>query len=274
MKLIKYFTLIFFFFVFNISYSQLLLGPRSLSLAGNGVTLKDAYSVFTNASLISELDNVQIATSYSIPYLINEFQQQGIVCVVPLKKGGFSIGGQFTGKELFRQQKISLGYGLNLNEKLSIGIGLNHQQLRVLNYDVNNIISVDVGFFANVNEKITIAGSILSFGGNHTNLNQERFPSSMQIGLRYAFQKQVQTYFSVDKSTISNVNYRIGLEYEAYKNFWFRTGGVLNSKIVAFGFGYELPLLLRIDVGSQWQQSLGWTPNIGLLYRFSAKKQE
>jgi len=272
MKFNKVATLIAFLYIFKIGFSQHVIGPRSLSLAGNGTTLKDAYSVFTNAGLISELDNIQIATSYSIPYLINEFQQQGIVCVVPLKKGGVSIGGQFTGKELFRQQKISLGYGLNLNEKLSIGIGLNHQQLRVQNYDVNNMISVDVGFFANVNEKISIAGSVLSFGGNNTNKNQERFPSSMQIGIRYAFQKQVQTYFSVDKSTISNVNYRIGLEYEAYKNFWFRTGGVLNSKIVAFGFGYELPLRLRIDVGSQWQQSLGWTPNIGLLYRFSAKK--
>jgi hypothetical protein len=272
MKFNKVASLIAFLYLFKMGFSQHVIGPRSLSLAGNGVTLKDAYSVFTNAGLISEIKEIQVATSYSIPYLINEFQQQSIVGVLPLKKGGISFGGQFTGKELFKQQKISVGYGLKLNEKLSIGIGLNHQQLRVQNYEVNNIISVDAGFFANVNEKISIAASILSFGGNHTNINLERFPSSMQIGIRYAFQKQVQTYFSLDKSTISNVNYRIGLEYEAYKNLWFRTGGIINSKTVAFGFGYELPLRLRIDVGSQWQQSLGWTPNIGLLYRFSAKK--
>jgi hypothetical protein len=272
MKFNKVAALIAFLYIFKMGFSQHVIGPRSLSLAGNGVTLKDAYSVFTNAGLISEIKEIQVATSYSIPYLINEFQQQSIIGVLPLKKGGISLGGQFTGKELFRQQKISIGYGLKMNEKLSIGIGLNHQQLRVQNYEVNNIISVDAGFFANVNEKISIAASILSFGGNQSNINQERFPTYMQLGVRYSFQKQFQTYLSIDKSSVSNVNYRIGIEYEAYKNFYFRTGGIVNSKTLSFGVGYELPMRLRFDFGSQWQQTLGWTPHIGFLYRFTAKK--
>ncbi len=272
MKFNKVAALIAFLYVSKIGFSQHVIGPRSLSLAGNGTTLKDVYSVFTNAGLISELDNVQIATSYSIPYLINEFQQQGIVCVVPLKKGGVSIGGQFTGKELFRQQKVCLGYGLKLNDKLSIGIGLNHQQLRIKNYGSYNVVTSDIGMFAKINEKISLGVSILSLGGNHSNINQERFPTTMQLGINYTFQKKLQTYFSIDKSSNTNVNYRIGLEYEAYKNLWFRTGSVLNSRTLTFGFGYELPLKLRVDVGSQWQQTLGWTPHVGFLYRFSSKK--
>ncbi len=272
MKFNRIAFLIAFLYIFNFCFSQEVVGPRSLSIAGNGVTLVDAYSVFTNAGLISEIKEIQVATSYSIPYLINEFQQQSIVGVLPLKKGGISFGGQFTGKELFKQQKISLGYGLKLNEKLSIGIGLNHQQLRIQNYGVNNVFTADIGFLAYVNEKLSLAASILSVGGNHSSINQERFPTYMQLGVRYSFQKHVQTYLSIDKSSVSNVNYRVGIEYEAYKNFYFRSGGIVNSKTLSFGVGYELPMRLRFDFGSQWQQTLGWTPHIGFLYRFTAKK--
>jgi len=77
---------------------------------------------------------------------------------------------------------------------------------------------------------------------------------------------------SDNKSSVINVNYRVGIEYEAYKNFYFRTGGIVNSKSLSFGVGYELPMRLRFDFGSQWQQTLGWTPHIGFLYRFTAKK--
>jgi len=261
-----------FLYIVKIGFSQHVIGPKALSLAGNGVCLKDAYSVSNNVGLISEINEVQLVTSYTIPYLINEFQQQGLVGVIPLKKGGISLGGQFTGKDLLRQQKVSLGYGLKLNEKLSIGIGLNHQQLRIQNYGSYNVITSDIGMFAKINEKVSLGVSVLSFGGNHSNINQERFPTTMQLGVSYSFQKQLQTYFTIDKSSISNVNYRIGLEYEAYKNLWFRTGSVLNSRTLTFGFGYELPLKLRVDIGSQWQQTLGWTPHIGFLYRFSSKK--
>ncbi len=272
MNFSKVATFIAFFIIVSTSYSQNVLGPRALSLGGNSTTLKDAYSVTNNVGLISEINEIQIATSFSIPYLINEFQQQGLIGILPLKKGGISFGGQFSGKDLFRQQKVSLGYGLKLNDKLSIGIGLNHQQLRIQNYGSNSVITSDIGMFVKMNERVSFGFSILSFGGNHSMLNQERFPTTMQLGISYSFQKQLQTYFTIDKSSISNVNYRIGLEYEAYKNLWFRTGGVLNSRTLAFGFGYELPLKLRVDVGSQWQQTLGWTPHVGFLYRFSANK--
>jgi hypothetical protein len=272
MNFSKVAVLFAFLYIVTVGFSQNVIGPRALSLGGNSTILQDAYSVTNNMGLISEINEIQIATSYSVPYLISEFQQQGLVGVVPLKKGGISLGGQFTGKDLFRQQKISLGYGLKLNDKLSIGIGLNHQQLRIQNYGTYNVITSDIGMFAKINEKVSLGVSVLSFGGNHSNINQERFPTTMQLGISYSFQKQLQTYFTIDKSSISNVNYRIGLEYEAFKNLWFRTGSVLNSKTLAFGIGYELPLKLRVDVGSQWQQTLGWTPHVGFLYRFSTKK--
>ena len=268
--MLRFFIFFTFYYGFYNCFSQSVFNVRVLSNGGNGATIIEPNN--SNLGVISQVQNTSVSTTYNTPFLLKELQQQGIVCVVPMKKGGVSIGGQFTGKELFTQQKVSLGYGLNLNEKLSIGIGLNHQQLRIQNYGSYNVITSDVGMFAKINEKVSLGVSVLSLGGNHSNINQERFPTTMQLGVSYSFHKQLQTYFSIDKSSISNVNCRIGLEYEAYKNLWFRTGGVLNFRTLAFGFGYELPFRLRIDVGSQWQQSLGWTPNIGLFYRFSAKK--
>ena len=268
--MLRFFIFITFYCGFNNCFSQTVFNARVLSNGGNGVALIEPNN--SNLGIISLVENINLSIFYNIPYLINEFQQQGLVGVIPLKKGGISLGGQFTGKDLLRQQKVSLGYGLKLNDKLSIGIGLNHQQLRIQNYGSYNVITSDIGMFAKINEKVSLGVSVLSFGGNHSNINQERFPTTMQLGVSYSFQKQLQTYFTIDKSSISNVNYRIGLEYEAYKNLWFRTGSVLNSRTLTFGFGYELPLKLRVDVGSQWQQTLGWTPHVGFLYRFSSKK--
>lgn len=272
MRLNQYTFLISFFFVYVATHAQLFPGARSLSLAGNAVTLNDVYTVHSNPGIISQIKEIQIGSSYSVPYLISEFQQQSIASYLPIQKGGLIIRGVFTGKELFRQQKIGLGYGFSLNEKLSIGVGLNYQELRIQNYKTNNKITTDIGFLAKINDKLTLGASILSIGGDQSKENIERFPSTMQIGIKYRIQKQFDTYFSIDKTSSNLVLYRIGFEYEAYKNLWFRTGSVLNAKVLAFGLGYELPMRLRIDVGTQWNQPLGWTPHIGLLYRFTSKK--
>jgi hypothetical protein len=252
--------------------TQNLVSSRALALGGNSVLLNDAFSILSNQANCAEIKQVQVATSYSIPYLVNEFQQQAIVGVIPIKKGGLSFTGQFTGKEIYRLQKLSLGYGLTLNEKLSLGIGLSHQQLRIQNYGVNSVITFDLGFTAKLNEKISLAATIQSIGGNHSTLNQERFPSLMQMGAKYNFSALLQTYFTIEKASNLKASYHLGIEYEAFKNGWFRTGAILNEKTLAFGFGYDLPMKLRLDVGSQWKQTLGWTPSIGLIYRMKEIK--
>ena len=272
MKLNQLTFLILFLMVCISPYAQFFSGARSLSLAGNSVTLNDVYTVHSNPGIISQIKEIQIGSSYSKPYLISEFQQQSIANFIPIQKGGIIIRGVFSGKELFRQQKIGLGYGFSLNEKLSIGIGLNHQELRVQHYKSSNKLTADIGFLAKINDKLTLGASILSVGGNQSKENLERFPSIMQIGIKYAIHNQFDTYISIDKTALNSVCYRIGFEYEAYKNLWFRTGCVLNAKVLAFGIGYELPMRLRIDLGTQWNQILGWTPHIGLLYRFTTKK--
>ena len=268
-RITLFFTYIFISFL---GYSQQVIGSRAMALGGNGILLNDAWSVLSNVGNTPLINEIQVATSYSVPYLVSEFQQQAFVGVVPLKKGGISFSGQFSGKDLFRQQKIACGYGMKLSDKFTIGVGLNYQQLRVQNYGVNSMLTVDLGLVGIINEKLSVAASLLSVGGNNSIENQERFPSIFQIGARYQIQKQLQMYFTLDKSSNSKVNYRIGLEYEAFKNGWFRTGAILNAKTIAFGFGYELPVKLRLDIGSQWQQTLGWTPTIGLIYRFTEKK--
>ena len=63
----------------------------------------------------------------------------------------------------------------------------------------------------------------------------------------------------------------MGIEYSPLETLYVRLGFRTNPTEFSFGVGLKLKSNLNIDIGSHWHQVLGFSPGLGLSYRFTKR---
>lgn len=244
-------------------------GARSMSLANSSVTLTDFWSFHHNPGATAQVEHTSAGMSYENRYLLKEIQSQAFVFAQPLKVGVISAGAQMYGYRLYKTTRIGLGYSMKLTEKFSAGVQLNYQGLRIENYGSKSTVTAEAGLLAKINSKVTLGFSILNIGrAKLAAFQNERFATLMRLGISYQVSKKAVVLLEADKAIQSRLSIKGGLEYEMLDHFFVRAGGASNPVEVTFGFGYLFKSKLKIDLGSAWQQHLGWSPHVGLSYEF------
>ena len=256
------------------SHAQQSVGARNIAIGTASVSLGDEWSYFSNPAATIEVKKHKVATSYTNQYLIQELQQQGAVICLPLKKGVFSFGAQIAGQTLAKTSKVGIGYALKLTEGLALGINLNFHQFRIQNYGAKSSIVADAGIYYRINQKVTWGCGLLGVSNHKTNTNQEVFPIALRTGINIQPASWLTCLVEVEHNTALNFRLKGGVEYNPIQNFKLRLGSIINEQTIAFGFGYVFKKQVYFDLGTIWQQVLGWSPNIGLAYQFNKPSNE
>lgn len=249
------------------------VGARSMSLANSTVAVADVWSFHHNPAGLAFVDQTSAGLSYENRFLLKELQTQGAVVAHPLKVGVISLGAQLYGYRVYRTTRIGLGYSMKLSERFSVGVQLNYQGLRIENYDSKSTVTAEFGFLAKVNEKIAIGFSLMNMGRSRlSDFQDDRFSTFMRLGLQYHISEKVSVFMEAEKEVESKLRWKGGLEYQLIDDFFIRVGGASNPMEITFGIGYQFINALKIDLGSAWQQHLGWSPHFGLTYIFKKQK--
>jgi hypothetical protein len=251
------------------------VGARSMSMANSTVAVSDVWSFHHNPGALGTLKQASAGLSYENRYLLKELQTQALVVAIPLKVGVLSAGAQTYGYKVYRTTRIGFGYSMKLGEKLSAGVQLNYQGLRIENYGSKNSVTAEAGILAKINKKIALGFSILNFGRTKlSEFQDDRFSTIMRLGINYQLSDKVTILAEAEKEIETPLRAKAGLEYELLERLYMRVGAASNPMELTFGFGYWFKNNFKLDLGSAWQQHLGWSPHIGLTYDFKSKINE
>jgi len=262
------FVLLFLFHV-QIIHAQgyLPMGARSNSLANASVTLPDAWAFHNNPGALGEVKTMSIGLSYENRFLLKQLQTQGVVYAQPLKVGVISVGAQFYGYNQFRTQRIGAGYSMKLAKFLFAGVQLNYQGVTLNeNYGSHHSISAEAGVQALISEKWRIGVSVYNIGrAKLSAFENDRYTTVMRLGTSYTISDKVIIMAEAMKHVDHKIDFKGAVEYQAFKNFFLRVGAASAPVEFTFGFGYKWKVL-QVDVGTGYNQQLGWSPNFSLTY--------
>lgn len=244
-------------------------GARSSALANSSVTLVDLFAYHHNPGALGQLESGGAAVHYETRFLLRELQTQSFVLAQPLKTGVMSLGGQFYGYETFRTNRIGLGYSLLLADNFSAGVQVNYMSLRLdPQYGVKHTVSGEFGMLTAVGEDITLGASVVNLGRNRlSEFQDDRFSTILRLGMSYKIMEDLLLLTEIEQEVTYSTRLRTGAEYSFKDVFFLRIGAQTAPVELSFGFGGKFGRT-QLDLGSQYNQVLGWTPSASFIFNF------
>ncbi len=251
----------------GLSQGWMPMGARSNALANASATLVDAWAFHHNPGALGELKTMSLGISYQNRFLLKQLQSQGIVYAQPLKVGVISAGAQFYGYDQYRTQRIGAGYSMKLADFLFAGVQINYQGLQLnSNYGSNHSVSAEAGVQALITSNWRVGVSVFNIGrAKMGTIQDDRYATIMRLGTSYSISDKVIVLAEAYKDLNHKVDFKGGVEYQAFENFFLRAGASSAPVEFTFGFGYKWKVI-QLDLGSAYSQQLGWSPCFSLSY--------
>ncbi|MBI2259554.1 MAG: hypothetical protein HYU67_11760 [Flavobacteriia bacterium] len=250
-------------------------GARSLSLSNASIGIEDVWAYHNNPGALAFNKGFHFGYSYENRFLLKELQNQSFASSISVKNGAISLGGQFFGSSLYRNNRVGVGYSLKFANKLAVGVQINYQNLRINQYLNKGTFTGEVGILAKINSKINFG--IAVFNLNQATLSSyqdDRFSTFIRSGFTYVISPKVMVLLEAEKELSTPIKPKMALEYQLIDRFFLRIGASANPLSLSFGMGYGLKMGLQIDFGSSYHQTLGWSPHVGILFNPINKNKE
>lgn len=250
-------------------------GARSGALANNGVTFTDVFAYHHNPGALGYLEKGTVGLSYEARYAIKELQSQGFAVAVPLKVGVISAGGQFYGYDAYRTTRAGIGYSMKLVESISAGVQINYlgMSLGSSHYGRKDGVSAEFGALAKITDEVRIGFSVVNITrAKLSDYKNERFGTLLRLGVSYKVIDELTIMGEIEQEVTFGPRFRFGLEYQPIDMLYIRAGVQGAPMDLAFGFGLNIKRF-KLDLSTQYNQVLGWTPAISLLVDFYQPKK-
>lgn len=249
-------------------------GSRSMSMANASTTLEDVWSYYNNPGAMASVKELAVGISYENRFGLKELQTQCLALAIPMKVGVISVGGHHYGYREFRSYKAGLGYSMQLAENISAGVQLNYQGIALnSNYGSKSTLTAEAGVYAKITDKWRVGMSVFNIGrAKLDDYADDRFSTQIRLGTSYKFSEKVLVAIEADKDVENPVRFRMGIDYELLHHFFLRGGFATSRMEGAFGFGYNFGVI-QIDIGTAYDQLLGWSPNFSLTYQTKKKTE-
>ncbi|TNE55104.1 MAG: hypothetical protein EP338_05160 [Bacteroidetes bacterium] len=275
MRFTKYVWVILVIPAFSFAQGWLPVGARSMSLGNATVALEDVWAYHHNPAAMAGLKGTHVGVSYENRFLLKDLQTQGLVIGQQVGKGMLSLGAQFYGHQLYRTNRLGLGYSLKLGELLSAGVQVNYQGVNIRDYGKKGTVTAELGLLAKLNENLHFGFSIFNLNrARFSDFQDDRLATYMRAGLRYQVSKKLMLLAEAEKEVESKIRPKGALEYGAGEKFFLRLAAVGNPMELSFGMGFKFGKQLRLDFGSAWNQLLGWSPHAGLTWQLGKETVE
>lgn len=247
------------------------IGARSTAMGGATVTGIDLWSAHHNQAGLGWLQNASAGVYYESRFLLKELGIGGFVFAYPTSSGTFALHATQFGYAQYNETKISLDYGMALNEKIAVGVGLNYQGIRVAaeNYGNKTAFTAEVGVMAKLTDELTIGAHVFNLTrAKLAPYNDERIPTNFRLGIGYQVSSKVVINAETEKDIDHEAMFKVGVEYRVMDLLYLRGGISTEPTLTSFGFGLVLNNFL-LDFSSNIHPTLGITPQFSLTYQLT-----
>jgi hypothetical protein len=241
------------------------IGATANALGGASLMSTNAFSTFNNPATMANAATNQFAIYNSIPFTIKNLATVGVGSTLNSKFATFGIGVLQYGYHAFNHQRFTFSAAKKLSNTLNIGIGLTALITNVLEQDATFVILGELGVNYKLNEQINLAAYIFNPTRQNDFTYNQQGPSLVRSGLNYSINKQLTTFFELEKQNQFETIYRVGIMYELRDNVFLKGG--YQSWPASFTGGLTLPYKnFMFGFATQTHQVLGITPSITMQY--------
>ncbi|MBK7106820.1 MAG: hypothetical protein IPH62_16215 [Ignavibacteriae bacterium] len=268
MNRIKILLIIVIIFPFTkIIYAQLQPGAKQISLSHSDVAnANDVFSLFSNPAGLSQINKTQIGFFYSpSPFGIKELANGFLSINQPTNLGSFSIGAMNYGFELFKENRIYLGYSNNFGNQFLFGINAFYQILKIQNYGNTNFFNFSLGSIFLVDDNFSIGFTLHNILRNK---NYSSLTTNFRTGITYKILDNAKIHLSAFKEINFPISVSSGIEYNIIKYFSIRLGIQNNPNNFSGGFGINYSYF-NIDYAINNHPDLGLTHQVGIIINYS-----
>ena len=174
---------------------------------------------------------------------------------------------------------VQIGLGYKIQRALYVGLTAKYFQDQLANYNASGI-AFDFGVFMQTAIKnLTLGFSIQNLGSKikYDKLSQD-LPLTFRGGLAYhLLDKQLTVSADVVKSSDTEVNLNVGLEYNFEQSFFIRLGNQFSnvqSLYPSYGVGFIIKQSLETNYTFGNLENLGSTHKVGFTFRFNNPKSD
>ena len=250
------------------------LGSRSSALANASVSLSDLWSVQNNQAGLGFQKTMDAGVYYQNQFMLKELSTKAFAFAAPTKHGTFGVCVSNFGYSLFSQNKYGLAFGKAFGENISAGVMLDYLQTNISEYGKKGSFVAEAGLLAKPAKNFTIGVHV--FNPTRTKLasyNDERIATIMKLGADYKFSDKVFIALETEKDIDKKAMAKVGLEYKPINQLFLRAGISTNPSMSCFGVGIDLKNF-QLDLSSTFHSTFGFSPQIGLLYKFDSKQNK
>jgi len=244
-------------------------GARSAGIGNASVALYDFWAIQNNQAGLSQINNISAGFYFENRFLIKDLGLCFGAFVLPTKSGVFGLSLKYFGNKLYNETKAGLAFSRSFGKHFSAGIQLDYFSTSVgEGYGSNKLISFEAGIITKINDDLNIAVHVFNpIRIKFNDYNNERVPTILKLGLSYKFSDRIQAMLETEKDIDKKAIFKAGFEYLIIENIYVRAGITTNPTLYTFGFGINFKKL-KIDFASSMHQTLGYSPQISVIYSF------
>lgn len=260
-----------FYTFFSMFFTFSLFGQhtRFEGFGNTSIALYDIWSSMHNQAGLANINTLTLALGYSNKFLLSTTSTQALSAVLPTKTGNFALSFQRFGYSLYSENNVGLAYARSLGKYIDVGIQFDYlYYLQPENYGKKGFFLIETGFIAKPIKNLFVGIHVYNpIRTKLANYNNERVPTRMRFGLAYYFSDQVMLSIETEKSIEEKARFKAGIEYQAVKKLYIRTGFNTHPIQFSFGTGYTLKRITA-DVAIITHQSLPLSTSISIKYAF------
>jgi hypothetical protein len=248
------------------------VGGRSSAMGGISVAQSDFWSISNNQAGAAWLTGVTAGLYAENRFLMKDLMSQQIGIALPLKAGTFALLVNHSGNNLYNEIKAGLSYARKFAKHFAVGVQIDYLRIHVTDdYGTKNLLSCEIGLMYHADHQMIIGIHLVNPVPVHiTAQPAELLPAILCAGLSYQFSGAFVAAIEAEKDLEHKPLFRAGAEYRFTKPFLARIGISTNPMSFTFGFGLESGRL-KIDIASEYNQALGFSPSLSIIYSFSPK---
>jgi hypothetical protein len=256
--------------VYSNFFAQFNPGAKQISIANSDVALSnDVFSLFNNPAGLSQMNWRELGVYYSpSPFGFTELANGFFSYHEPTDLGSFAIGGMTYGFELYRENKITLGYSFNFNNNFFSGAAVNYHMVFIKNYGSTAAFYFDIGGLIYLSDSFRWGFFVHNI--NHASFGKEddQIPLVMNTGFSYDIVSQLSFNFSLEKDIRYNASLQAGINYDIIENISLRSGFSNNPSSYSGGLGINYSFF-SIDYALINHPDLGLTHQAGIIICFT-----
>jgi len=266
----KYWLILLLFIPFYLYATDNLRLPdiRSIALGNNGVTQSSLY----NPSLVALAEGRSVHLNYFYRYGLKELNTVNGSLLLPNRLLPVAFNVYSFGYDEYRETMFRVSVAKPLNRRWSVGIAFHYSMLETELYEEKKgRVSTDVGInyypFDNLLIGVLMMNAVSVHTGDKTTKNKDFKDYMIQLGMEWKVINNllIMGYAGTDKD--KEWTGSVGLEYQAFRSFYIRSGVEMRPVMPCFGVGYDL-FSFSMDVAAVYHSVLGVNMGIGITFSF------